>query len=132
MFENFHNARVIDIVAYGADDYDYTPNILGFGISIGETGYMEIIFSCGSLFFSTNGITTEPPVRSNAHRLAIDASCAGLIGEELEYISKDKDGYTLKLYGCHPIACYLDKNDGSCDRDYFSLDALNPDAQLMK
>ena len=128
MFENFRNARIIDVVAYGADDYDYTRYICGLGTDIGATGYMKIIFSCGSLFFSTDGIDVEPPLRSNAHRLAIDdAFRTSLIGQKLEYISKDEDAYIFQLYGCYPIICSMDMRAEFEDRDYFSISVLDPD-----
>ena len=62
MFDYLYNSEIVDVVAYGVDEFDYTPNLIGFGTSIGETGYMEMRFSRGTLFFSTDGITETMPV----------------------------------------------------------------------
>ena len=132
LFENFQDAEIIDIVASGADKYDFTPNLLGFGLSVGESGYMEMVFSCGSLYFSTDGIGSEKPFRPKAHKLSIDVPGTCLVGQKVERITKEGDEYTLLLYGCYPIVCSLHKNEGYCDRDYFAVDVLEPDAQLMK
>lgn len=132
MFENFQDTEIIDIAAFGADEYDYSPNLLGFGLSVGETGYMEMVYPCGSLYFSTDGIGTEKPFRPMARRLSIDALDTCLIGQKVECITKEGGEYTIQLYGCYPIICSLEKNEGHCDRDYFSLDVFEPDARLVK
>lgn len=48
MFDHLYNSEIVDIVAYGVDEFDYTPNLLGFGTSVGETGYLEMKFSRGT------------------------------------------------------------------------------------
>ena len=130
MFDHLYNSEIVDIVAYGVDEFDYTPNILGFGTSVGETGYLEMVFSRGTLFFSTEGIKETMPVRKNVHRIPADAMRADLIGRKLRCIEEDNGEYSIFLYDCNPIVCYLDKNDGHCDRNYFSIDVLDPDASL--
>ena len=131
MFDYLYNSDIVDVVAYGVDDVDYTPNILGFGTSIGETGYLKMIFSRGALFFSTDGITEGAPVRHNVHPLSADDMRDELIGRKLERIEEDNGQYRVYLYGCNPITCYLEKDDGLAGRDYFSIDALNPDFTLV-
>lgn len=41
MFDQLYNSDIVNVVAYGVDEFDYTPNLLGFGTSIGETGYLK-------------------------------------------------------------------------------------------
>ena len=130
MFDYLYNSEIVDIIAYGINEFDYTPNLLGFGTSIGETGYLEMVFSRGTLFFSTDGITEIKPVRNGVHQIPADGMRAGLIGRRLKYIEEDRGEYSICLYDCKPIVCYLEKNDGHCDRDYFSIDLLDPDAAL--
>lgn len=130
MFDRFYGMEIVDIVAYGVDDYDFTPNILGFGTSVGETGYMEIAFPNGKLFFSTAGITETPPIRPNTHVLSTESLQGYLTGFKLKRIEKTDDEYTILLEGCKPISCYLKKNEGCCDRDYLSIDVFDPDSDL--
>ena len=130
MFDYLYNSEIVDIAAYGVDEFDYTPNILGFGTSIGETGYLKMVFSRGVLFFSTDGITETMPVRKNVHQIPADGIHTDLIGRKVKCIEEGSGKYRISLYDCKPIVCYLEKNDGYCDRDYFSIDVLDPDASL--
>ena len=130
MFDYLYNSEIVDVVAYGVDEFDYTPNLIGFGTSIGETGYMEMRFSRGTLFFSTDGITETMPVRKNVHQIPTDSMRADVIGRRLKCVEEGNGESRISLYDCKPIVCYLEKNDGHCDRDYFSIDVLDPDGVL--
>ena len=130
MFDRFSGMKIVDIVAYGVDDYDFTPNLLGFGTSVGETGYMEIVFPQGKLFFSTAGISETAPIRPNIHKLSTEKFREYVVGLKLKSIENTDGEYTVLLEDCKPITCYLDKNDGHCDRDYFCIDVFDPDSDL--
>lgn len=130
MFDRFYGMKIVDATAYGVDDYDFTPNLLGFGTSVGETGYMEIVFPQGKLFFSTDGISETVPIRPNTHMLPTEKFREYIVGLKLNSIENVDGEYTFLLEGCKPITCYLEKNDGHCDRDYFSIDVFDPDSDL--
>ena len=130
MFDRFYGSEIVDIAAYGIDEYDFTQNLLGFGTSVGETGYLEVVFPHGKLFFSTDGISETIPERPNAHMLPADSTRKDLVGRKLKSVEKTDDEYILRLEGCKPVVCYPEKNEGLCDRDYFSIDVFDPDAIL--
>ena len=124
MYDMFYGEEILDVFAYGKDEFDFTPNLLGFGVSIGETGYAVMKFSGGDLFLSTEGITIEKPIRNEVHQLPTGKFHNDMVGQVLSYIRKKDDEYILQLVDCKPITCYFEKDTGYCDRNYFSIDVF--------
>lgn len=128
MFEKFYGMKILDTFAYGIDEFDFTPNLVGFGTSVGETGYAVLKFENGVIYLSTDGITTEKPVRENVHELQTGDFRRDMVGKTLLAITReDRDesklSFTMQLEDCYPIECYLEETDGHCDRNYFSLES---------
>ena len=75
-------------------------------------------------------IQANAPVQSGKYKKSWTVKKTAESATKLE-ITVHADGeYTVLLEGCKPIICYLDKNDGHCDRDFFSIDVFDPDADL--
>ncbi len=131
MFEKFYGMKVLDVSAYGVDEFDFTCNLLGFGASIGETGYALLQFQNGNLYFSTDGITTEKPHRDGVHALVVGNFCRDIVGKTLLAIQNEVDQpkttFTLTFRDCKPIVCYFSEEKGFCDRNYYSIDIFDVD-----
>lgn len=128
MFDQFYGMEILSVSAYGVDEFDFTPNPLGFGASIGQTGYAVFEFQNGNLYFSTDGLTTELPSRKNVHALSAENLHRDLVGAVVVSIQKraEKDliSYEIQLSGYPTISCYFENSDGCCDRNYFSIDVF--------
>lgn len=125
--EQFCGHKIIDVRAYGTDEYDFTCNLCGFGFSVGEYGFAEFIFDNGVLYFSVEGLGCEKPQRENVQELSADiprSDMAGLVLEKIEYREEDQET-VLYFQESKPICCRFEPNEGYCDRDYLDVEIDN-------
>ena len=133
MFENLVGSKVIDFEAYGTDEYDFplAYNCVfaeSITFDVGEYGYVKISFSDGILYFSTDGVSEEPPSRKSA--TPIESSHlrkvrSFYIGKHIEFIEQKENTTFLKFFDYPLLECYLDINDGHCDRNYLCIEIEN-------
>lgn len=123
-FDKYLGKPLNSIEAFGVDEFDFTPDILGSAsFSVGEFGYTVFHFGNEPLFLSTDGLTDKRPQRAGVDSLKIPPSVLEvLLGTVLESAKICAGGYALKFSDLPAVRCTLSKNDGHCDRDYLDFD----------
>lgn len=119
----FIGKAIADIKAYGIDEFDFTPNILGFDFSVGQFGYAVLEFGKSNIYISVDGLSTAVPPRSDIIELQVSEQIRNcFVGAILESIEYDGKEYWIQFEGFDTLHGYYSPNEGYADRSYFELD----------
>ena len=125
-YDKYIGRQIQSIKAWGTDEYDFTPDVLGSGsFSVGEFGYVDLNFDSQHLYLSTDGMRDIVPARPDVYELPVDLSVEEmLIGAKLEKVKLCAGGYVFYFSGLPVVRCTIWNNDGHCDRDYLEFDFM--------
>lgn len=121
--KSLYGKTVTNIKAYGTDEFDFTPNLLGYDFSIGQFGYVVFEFGDEYLYISIDGISSIIPIKMNIAELDIpDRIKDEFLGAVLQSISFDGEQYYIQFKGLALLRGYYEPNEGYTDRSYFELE----------
>ncbi len=119
----FIGKAISDIKAYGIDEYDFTPNILGLDFSVGQFGYAVLEFDESNIYISVDGLSTAIPPRRDIKELQVREQIRNcFVGAILESIEYDGKEYWIQFQGFEILHGYYSPNDGYTDRSYFEME----------
>jgi hypothetical protein len=123
ILKQFYGKTITRIRAYGVDEFDFAPNLLGYDFSIGQYGYTVLDFGDSSIYISVDGLSTVVPPRSNVKELPIKERVQNcFIGAVLKSIEFDGQTYWIQFDGFEILRGFYSPNDGHTDRSYFELE----------
>ena len=120
---DFVGKAITNIKAYGMDEFDFTPNLLGADFSVGQFGYAVFEFGDSVIYISVDGLSTVIPPRNHIKELPIIERVRNyFIGAVLTSIEFDGQTYWIQFDGFEILRGYYSPNDGHTDRSYFELE----------
>lgn len=118
----FYGKTITKMQAYGIDEFDFTPNILGVDFSVGQYGYVVLEFEDSNLYISIDGLSTVVPARKNIKEIPFkDAVRNCFVGAVLESIEYDGESYQIQFRDFDVLCGRYVPNEGYADRSYFEL-----------
>ena len=110
-------------MAYGSDEFDFTPNLMGVDFSVGQFGYVVFELGDACFYVSVDGISSIIPPQKNIVAQNIPNRIKDtFLGALLQSISFDGKQYYIQFKGLDLLRGYYDPNEGYTDRDYFVLE----------
>lgn len=123
ILKQFYGKAITNIKAYGIDEFDFTPNLLGVDFSVGQFGYTALEFGNNCIYISVDGLSTTIPPRSSIIELTVEEQVRNcFIGAVLNSIEFDGKTYWIQFDGFEVLRGYYSPNDGHTDRSYFDLE----------
>ena len=123
ILKNLYSKTVTGIKAYGTDEFDFTPNLLGVDFSVGQFGYVVFEFADDRFYISVDGISSIAPSKRNITALNIPERVQNtFLGAVLQSVSFDGEQYYIQFEGFELLRGYYEPNDGHTDRSYFELE----------
>lgn len=123
VLKQFYEKTVTDITAYGVDEFDFTPNLLGIDFSVGQFGYTVFTFGESNLYISTDGLSDDVPLRNSIYELPVDERVRDyFVGAVLESVEYDGEHYWIQFKGFDLLRGRYVLKDGHTDRTYFELE----------
>ena len=120
---DFVGKAITNVKAYGIDEFDFTPNLLGEDFSVGQFGYAALEFGDSSIYISVDGLSTVVPPRCNVKELTVPERVRNcFIGALLKSIEFDGQTYWIQFDGFEILRGFYSPNDGHTDRSYFELE----------
>lgn len=121
--KRLYGKAVTGLKAYGTDEFDFTPNLLGAGFSVGQFGCVVFEFGNDCFYISIDGISSIVPPKKNITVLNIPERIQNLfLGAVLQSISFDGKQYYIQFDGFELLRGYYEPNEGYTDRSYFELE----------